>query len=241
MPFISVDIIWPIATHWAVQVDGEWFEVQGASKQAANSPMAIITSRGERSAVGDGAEVARFGHVGRTFKSDLEVFLFIQKWKFDNPMYGFDAHNCQKFAREFIAWLTDGTHKPLPMMDAGKGGNCANGPTAWSGRESGAAYAGAMVANMQGHNGLWNGALVALRASAALLCPPSGLGCFGEAELGRAEGGFGPIRVAVHANVNTAFGVRSGGLEISLCGVGFTAGANGVSASVPCCTVGVGR
>ena len=91
-----VDIIWPFATHWAVQVDDEWFEVQGASKQDARAPMNILTSRGERSAVGDGADVGRFGHVGETKKSNLEIFWFIQRWKWNNPRYGFDSDNCRE-------------------------------------------------------------------------------------------------------------------------------------------------
>jgi hypothetical protein len=236
-----VDILWPFATHWAVQVDNKWYEVAGASKDDADSPMKIITSHGQRSAVGDGADALRFGHVGSTCKNDWEIFWFIHEWKGRNQRYSFSSDNCQKFAREFIDFLTEGQHKPLPMMDAGVGGGRIHGPHAWSGAEDGAAYAGAMVAHMQGHHGLLNGALVALRASACALCGKHGFGVFGEAELGRAEGGIGPVRVAIHLNANTAIGVRSEGVEISLLGFGFTAGANGLSASLPVCTVGVGR
>ena len=236
-----VDIIWPFATHWAVQVGDEWFEVAGASKQDAYAPMTILTSKGARSAVGDGADVARFGHVGETRKSDMDIFWFIQRWKWRNPRYAFHTDNCQKFAREFIAWLTEENHKPLPMMDAGVGGNCAQGPTTWYGGENGAAYAGAMVVTMQGHNGLLNGTLVALRASVASLFGPLGVGVFAEAELARAEGGIGPVRIALHLNANTALGVRNGGLEVSLVGFGASVGANGFSVSLPVCTVGIGR
>jgi len=233
------DVLWPLATHWAVQVHDKWFEVAGASKQDTNSYMAILTSHGEKSAVG--ADVCRFGHVGTTHKSDHEINRWVDKWRGRNPKYSFAADNCQKFAREFIGWLTDGSHKPLPMMDAGVGGNRASGPTSWAGAESGAVYAGATVAKMQGHNGLLNGALDAPNAAAAALCGRQGFGAFGEAEVGRVEGGFGPIRVAAHINANTAVGVRNEGLEVSAIGFGFKAGANGFSASIPFCTVAIGR
>lgn len=233
------DVIWPFATHWAVQVQDVWFEVEGASKQETNSKMAIVTSRGEQSQVG--AHLHRFGHVGETSKSDREISVWIDEWKASNPTYNFTSDNCQKFARELIGWLTDGAHKPLPMMDAGVGANSARGPNAWAGAEGGAAYAGATVANMQGHNGILNGALDAPNASAAALCGREGFGAFSEAELGRAEGGIGPIRVAAHLNANTSIGFRNHGLEISVIGFGVKAGANGISASIPVFTIGIGR
>ena len=68
--------------------------------------------------------------------------------------YGFARDNCQKFAREFVDWLTDNQHRPLPMMDADLGVSCAR-----AGRLVGrrgldhtlVAYAGATVADMQEH------------------------------------------------------------------------------------------
>jgi hypothetical protein len=127
------------------------------------------------------------------------------------------------------------------MMDAGVGGNRAVGPNAWAGVERGSAYAGATVANMQGHRGLLNGALDAPNAAAAALCNREGFGAFGEAELFRVEGGFGPVRLAGHLNVNTCVGFRNKGLEVCVGGFGLKAGANGVSVSVPLLTVGIGR
>ena len=234
------NLLWPFATHWAVQVHDKWYEVRGASKNDTDSPMAIRTSRHPaQSAVG--ARVSRFGLVGETCKSDEEIATWVDEWTASNPVYAWGSTNCQKFARELISWLTDGSHKPLPMMDSGLGGNRAVGPRAWAGAEKGSAYAGATVANMQGHRGLLNGALDAPNAAAAALCNKEGFGAFGEAELGRIEGGFGPVRVAAHLNVNTALGFRNKGLEILVAGVGFKAGANGVSASVPFLTVGIGR
>lgn len=233
-------LLWPFATHWAVQVHDKWYEVQGISKGESNMPMAIGTSRHPaRSA--KGADVSRFGRVGETSKSDDEIKGWIDAWTASNPTYQWGSDNCQKFARELIAWLTDGTHRPLPMMDAGVGGNRAVGPSAWAGAERGSAYAGATVANMQGHRGLLNGALDAPNAAAAVLCNREGFGAFGEAELARIEGGLGPVRVAAHVNINTCIGVRNKGLELLVGGVGFKAGANGVSVSLPVLTVGIGR
>ena len=143
-----------------------------------------------------------------------------------------------KVRAEFIAWLTEENHKPSD--DGAVGGNCAQGPTTWYGGENGAAYAGAMVVTMQGHNGLLNGTLVALRASVASLFGPLGVGVFAEAELARAEGGIGPVRIALHLNANTALGVRNGGLEVSLVGFGASVGAK-LSVSLPVCTAGIGR
>ena len=68
-----------------------------------------------------------------------------------------------------------------------------------------------------------------------------GMGAFGEAELGRVEGGVGPLRFATHVNLNSGIGVRNDGVEVSAIGFGFTAGKNGVSASLPVFTVGLGQ
>ena len=105
MGLATVNGIWPFATHWAVQVDDTWFEVAGASKEENSTEMSVAVSNGELSQVG--ADVGRFGHVGTTTRSNDEIEGFIQKWKEDNPQYGFTKDNCQKFAREFIGWLTD--------------------------------------------------------------------------------------------------------------------------------------
>ena len=236
-----VDIVWPFATHWAVQVEDRWFEVEGASKEQSNSHMRILSSRGQRSAVGEGADTTRFGHVGETRKTNLEIFGWIQLWKWKNPRYGFDGHNCQLFSRDFIVWLTDAAHKPLPMMDAAVSKFSSEGPTSWSGAERGAAYAGVMLANLQTHHGVFNYAMVALRASVASLWGPLGRGLFSEAELGRIEAGIGPLRVAIHLNINTSAGFRNNGFELSVAGCGFAIGANGFSVSVPVCTVGIAR
>ena len=232
-------LLWPFATHWAVQIGDTWFEVPGITKQDTNSKMDIKSSNGVRSF--KGADVSRFGLVGETSKRDEEIYDWIDAWTAANPTYSFSADNCQKFARELIAWLTNGKHKPLPLMDAGVGGNRAVGPRAWSGAERGASYAGATVANMQGHRGLLNGALDGPNASAAAMCSRQGFGAFGEAELFRAEAGFGPVRLAAHANINTCVGYRNKGLELLVGGAGLKVGLNGFSVSLPFLTVGIGR
>ena len=232
-------LLWPFASHWAVQIEDTWFEVPGVTKQDSNSEMDVTTSRGVRSF--RGADVSRFGLVGKTCKSDDEIRTWIDAWKASNPAYKFSSDNCQKYSREFITWLTDGKHKPLPMMDAGVGANRVVGPRAWSGAERGASYAGATVANMQGHRGLLNGALDGPNAAAAAMCSRQGFGAFGEAELGRAEAGFGPVRLAAHLNINTCLGFRNKGVEILVAGAGFKAGLNGLSVSLPFFTVGIGR
>lgn len=234
------DLLWPFATHWAVQVSDKWYEVRGASKQDSDKPMSIESSRHPaRSKVG--ADVSRFGRVGVTRMSDADIQRWIDEWTSSNPTYYWGSDNCQRFARELIDFLTNGAHRPLPMMDAGSGGNRAVGPSAWAGAERGSAYAGATVANMQGHRGLLNGALDAPNAAAAALCNREGFGAFGEAELARVEGGFGPIRVAGHVNVNTCVGFRNQGLEVAVGGFGLKAGANGLCVSCPVLSIGVGR
>lgn len=304
----TVNGIWPFATHWAVQVEDTWFEVAGASKEENSTEMNVAVSNGEKSQVG--ADVGRFGHVGTTTKRNDEIEGFIQKWKDDNPKYSFGRENCQKFAREFIGWLTDEsfeaavrlddptpsvafhfgccrrmvvkgrpktlkegggllrpdgtdvargsalevldegwccsrTHKPLPMMDAGVGAGRKHGPHFWHGAEAfegnTQVYAGATVANLQGHNVLWNGELKGPTASVNANVGTQGIGAFSEAELGRTEGGIGPLRVALHCNLNTGVGVRNQGVEISALGVGATVGANGFSTSLPCLTCGLGQ
>lgn len=235
-----MDLLWPFATHWAVQVHDKWYEVRGTTKADTSTVMEIDVTR-HPSKSGLGAVVSRFGRVGETARSDEEISAWIDDWKLDNPAYDWGTDNCQKFSREFIGWLTNGTHKPLPMMDAGVGGGRAVGPSAWAGAERGSAYAGATVANLQGHRGLLNGALDAPNVAAAALCNREGFGAFAEAELARIEGGIGPVRVAGHVNVNTCVGFRNKGLEVLVGGFGFKLGMNGLSVSVPVLTVGVGR
>jgi len=237
------NLLWPFATHWAVQVDDTWIEVPGSTKEDSNTAMDIKYSQGVKSspAIGRGADASRFGRVGKTSKTDDEIVEWTDAWKARNPTYNFASDNCQRFSREFIEWLTDGKHKPLPMMDAGNGAGVARGPTTWAGAEAGSAYAGATVASRQGHRGLLNGALDGPNACASAICSRRGFGAFGEAELGRAEVGIGPVRVAGHLNINTGIGVRNKGLEASVAGFGFKAGANGVSVSVPLLTISLGR
>ena len=295
----TVNGIWPFATHWAVQVQDTWFEVDASSKKATDSQMNVSVSQGKKSHMG--ADPGRYGHVGSTFKSDEEIGEFIGKWKERNPRYGFSRDNCQKFAREFIGWLTDESfdatvdkwqgfdataalnivlhygccrrmvlskgsggvmrgnsmevleegwccrrgHKPLPMMDAGVGGGRRHGPHYWSGAEAFdgnlQAYAGATVADMQCHKVLWNGELKGPTASVSTNLGSRGVGAFSEAEIGRSEGGVGPLRVALHCNFNTGLGFRNQGFEISGLGVGASIGANGISGSLPCLTIGLGQ
>ena len=235
------DLLWPFATHWAVQVDDKWYEVRGAGMQDSRKAMSIDTDHRHPVKSRIGADVSRFGRVGVTRRTDEDIASWIGAWTASNPTYFWGSDNCQRFAREIIVFLTDGSHRPLPMMDAGRGGNRAVGPSAWAGAERGSAYAGATVAALQGHRGLFNGAIDAPNAAAAALCNRDGFGAFGEAELARVEGGFGPIRVAGHVNVNTCVGYRNKGLEVAVGGFGFKAGANGVSVSIPLLTLGVGR
>ena len=46
--------------------------------------------------------------VGKTRKTNLEISDWIEDWKEQNPRYDVVAENCQKFAYDFIVWLTKG-------------------------------------------------------------------------------------------------------------------------------------
>ena len=87
-----------------------------AGKEENSTEMNVAVSSGEKSQVG--ADVGRFGHVGTTTKRNDEIDGFIQTWKEDNPKYSFGRENCQKFAREFIGWLTDESFEvpPTPSL-----------------------------------------------------------------------------------------------------------------------------
>ena len=130
------------------------------------------------------------------------------------------------------------------MMDAGVDSS-KRGRSAWCGAEVSEgtfhAYAGATVAIRQEHQKLLNRALRGPAATAALLLGRQGVGAFFEAELGRAEFGVGPLRAAIHVNVNTGFGIRNKGVEAKVLGFGATAGANGISVCSPFLTVGLGQ
>ena len=48
---------------------------------------------------------------GTTNKSDGDINEWNAKWLVDNPTYNIVKQNCQKYAVEFIVWLTDGRYR----------------------------------------------------------------------------------------------------------------------------------
>jgi hypothetical protein len=46
--------------------------------------------------------------VGKTKKSEQQITHWIEEWKREHARYDAVAENCQKFAYDFIVWLTGG-------------------------------------------------------------------------------------------------------------------------------------
>ena len=98
-----------IGLHWAVQVEhkkkaGSWYEIRFTNKNEKKCD--IVESYGNYSKSGAGKLGGEY--VGKTNKTDEKIEEWKTEWLKNNPDYSITDTNCQKFAIEFIAWLTLG-------------------------------------------------------------------------------------------------------------------------------------
>ena len=91
------------AYHYAVKVDGQWYEGINACHIGAfiGTTGMIITSDAERTARGG----AWLSLAGATFKTFDAIREYCKKWWEDHPDYSCLETNCQKFAFDLAQWL----------------------------------------------------------------------------------------------------------------------------------------
>jgi hypothetical protein len=213
---------WP-ALHWAIKVGSTWYEIvgKGANNGEKGAINVVNRSYGDKAASGAGFLGGEI--VGETTKSDEEIDTFIDGWLANNHHYELLIDNCQKFAYEFVVFLTDGVNFRLPhRFDAAV---CAKGlpmdAKAFAVNQDGIAIArlgmGETRASLMYWNALYRGPSYEAAAVAG-----AGLGAWvGASPLGRAEVNMGPLLgVHLEPNLNTGLGVRDGNVDVHLLGFG---------------------
>jgi hypothetical protein len=136
-----------LAKHWAIKVGDTWYELAGKGANVGNGdgdsdvPNVVIQGKGLAAPSGAGSLGGQI--VGETTKSDDDINKFITEWLARNPDYGVLDDNCQKFAYEFVVFLTGGANFRLPhRFDAALAANAvAPGGFAINDSDSGIAIA----------------------------------------------------------------------------------------------------
>jgi hypothetical protein len=225
---------WP-ALHWAIKVGSTWYEIvgKGANNGEKGGINVVNRSYGDEAASGAGFLGGEI--VGKTTKSDEEIDDFIDGWLANNPHYDLLVDNCQKFAYEFVVFLTDGVNFRLPhRFDAAV---VAKGLPMKAGRfdanEDGIQItrvgAGEMRQSFGPMNAMYRGP-----SYEEVLVDGPGKGVWVGASLGRAELNVGPIAgIHVEPNLNTGLGVRDGNVDVHLLGFGARVGADGLEVNTP--------
>jgi len=103
----------PVAHHWAIQVGDTWFEIEGNSDDGRN-----MINRRHGFAAESGAGNLGGELLGKTTKSDHEIDAFIECWLARNPTHDVQGYDSQKFAYEFVVFLTDGNFRLPHRLDA---------------------------------------------------------------------------------------------------------------------------
>ena len=225
-----------VGHHWAVQVEdgnlkGTWYEIAGAAKGDKNSANMINQSYGEVAGSGAGALGGEF--VGKTHKSDDEIQRHIEQWLKNNPTYGITDSNCQKFAIQFIAWLTCNNFKLPHGLEAGTIPDIDNYPKV-AVNHGGQAFAAIGVQEKRGQaHGLTPASMRGPYAEAEAIAGP-GFGAWANASAARFEQNLGNI-AEVHGdlNLNTGAGVRGGNVDVHLLGFGGRVGTDGLEVNTP--------
>ena len=227
-----------VGHHWAVRVEtskssGCWFEILGKSGDEKSDSEPNDIGRSYTSAAKSGAGALGGSTVGKTTKSDEEIDDFISRWLSQNPTYGLYAANCQKFATEFIAWLTDDNYNIKTAFDAGKVETKSNSLTHAIAHD-GTAYACASFGEGRGAIGPFSSVCRLPTAQAGVSVGTEGLYAVAEASAIRLESNYGNV-VGAHldVNVNTGLGIRNGNAEAHLLGFGGRVGTDGVEVNTP--------
>ena len=245
-----------VGHHWAVRVetgrlDGCWYELLPDGSGSRGSGRNLGSLRGSNISGSSGdpdrneivrshTKVAKSGAgalggstVGKTTKSDEEIDDFISRWLKQNQRYGVYAANCQTFATEFIAWLTDDNYNISVSHDAGKILTNSSKRTHAAAHE-GTAYATASYGEIREALGSVTVAGRLPTAMAGVSAGTEGFYAVAEASAFRAEANYGNfIGGHIDLNVNTGAGVRNGNVEAHLLGFGGRVGTDGVEINTP--------
>jgi hypothetical protein len=209
------------------------YEIAGPGK-AKTGPNRVNRNRGW--AADSGAGLLGGEIVGETRKTDSEINSFIEDWLRRNKTYDVLIDNCQKFAYEFVYFLTDGTNFRLPhRFDAAVSvqGLAVNGD-AFALCKDGTAIARAGTGETRASFGWYNSMYRGPSAEASAVAG-GGFGAWANVSpVGRAEVNLGPVfGMHVEPNINTGLGVRDGNLDVHFLGTGFRIGADGLEINTP--------
>lgn len=212
--------------HWAVKVGERWYEYIGTGPDL-RSKCQVRFKSGPTSAEGAGVNGRSF-LVGTTTKSEVAITDFISEYEVRNPEYCSISINCQKFAVEFIEWVTAGNYDIIVMQSAGLGVhmNVGTAFAASNGEETRATW-------RLGHFAA-EGTIVSGKAEGPGVNAQLGNGAFVDIEACRVEGSVGGIFGAAFCpNVSTGAGFRNGNAEAKLLGIGFGVGQDGLKLTNP--------
>ena len=215
--------------HWAVKVGNTWYEIEGAAKEACNSANAIGSNEGDVASSGAGLLGGEL--VGHSDKSNEQIQAFNDRWLRRNPTYYFTTENCQKYAIELIRWATDGNFRLLHELEAGHFDNISIANT-MSGNSRGQAFAVAHLGKAHASYGVISANARAPSADVEAIAGP-GFGAWANVSAARVDATVGPFGAHLDLNANTGVGVRGGNLDVHVLGLGFKAGADGVTIDTP--------
>ena len=218
----------PVAYHWAVQVGDTWYEIDGGK----SSPNSVTKHKGSSAASGAGSLGGEL--VGETDATNDEIEKWIDRWLNRNPDYETLTANCQKFAYEFMEWLTDGNFICSHRFNAADT-TSNNDVNIRSFRRAEDGNAVARISDAEARASYAYGSISArtLHAQAQAVAGP-GLGAWADASAFKVEASLGNV-VGAHLepNVNTGVGVRNGNVDVHLLGFGGKIGADGIELNTP--------
>ena len=224
-----IRLVIALADHWAVKAGEIWYEITTDTSEIDGKNI-VRKSRGNSAA--SGADESRGELVGETDKNENQIEQWIKKWLCTNVKYDLFDDNCQKFALEFIEYLTDGNSMVSLRPDSALQGRAAGSRT-FVCADDGNAIAAVESGRVEGSLGYMNARMAGPAAKIQSVDGP-GYGTFGEAHLGRVEVSLGRLAGAHFSpNVNTGLGVRNGNAELHVLGFGGKIGADGVQVNTP--------
>lgn len=214
--------------HWAVKVGSKWYEYTGTTP-GMRSKCAMRMKLGATSTEGAGAH-GRLVLVGATCKSEAEIVDFVSRYEIRHPEYCSISINCQKFAVEFIDWLTAGNYDITTMSSAGLGVHLCVA-TAFAGSTDSESRATCRLGHVAAEGTVISGKAEGPGVNAQY-CTRKG--AFLDMEACRVEASVGGVVGAAFCpNVSTGAGIRNGNLQAKLFGLGGGIGHDGLQLSTP--------
>ncbi|CAB4007590.1 Hypothetical predicted protein [Paramuricea clavata] len=221
----------PLAYHWAVSVGNTWYEIEGKGENKRNS---VGTSHGFAAASSAGALGGEL--VGETDATDSEIDAWIEEWISRNPDYQPFLANCQKFAYEFMDWLTKGNFNVSHRFNAAHANlhlEERKGLKSFARAEDGNAIARYTTSEVRKSAGVVSLSGRSIHAQAQAVAGP-GFGAWADASGFKLEAAYGNVVGAhIEPNLNTGAGIRNGNLDVHLAGFGGKIGADGIELNTP--------